>query len=83
MAYLLKSDGTRVENVGTSLSVLQGLVGGYIEIVKTKDGKDMVVNEDGKSQGLPLNEEATAMYVYGDSDVILGDVVICEKRELK
>ena len=60
MATLIKTDGT-VTTVeprnGKSfcLEELQHAVGGYIEAVYLPDGKVMIVNEEGKLDGLPQN----------------------------
>ena len=48
------------------LEKVQELVGGYIEQVKVRyEGKvrDAYVNEDGISQGLQFNQEATDLYL--------------------
>jgi hypothetical protein len=67
------------------LDALQKAVGGYIEIVPgliTYEGADCVAfcNEEGKLNGLPFNEKATAAWqeAYGGplGDVLLGDVAI-------
>lgn len=63
-----------------SLSQLQSLVGGYIEFVSLPDfGLEMVVNEEGKMNGLPLNLPATMYWnrQYDKTlDYIVGDVVL-------
>jgi hypothetical protein len=88
MAYLLKTDGTihevkpatgRVFTIGE----LQGMVGGYIEVVRTHTGDFMVVNEDGKLRGLPPNDVATERYPHGRRDPIVGDVLIATWEELE
>ena len=43
------------------LKELQQIVGGYIEILPMKDGRMMVCNEESKLEGLPRNEQATAL----------------------
>ena len=52
--------------------------GGYIEIVHTRDGRLMVIDEEGKLKGFPVNRVAAALYVYGDRDPIVGDVLVCD-----
>ncbi len=52
--------------------------GGWIEIVQTTDGRLMVLDEEGKLKGLPINLEATGRYLHGDTDFICGDVLVCE-----
>ena len=85
-ATLYKTDGTietiQPKNGETfSLEELQKYVGGYIEYVHLKDGKVMVVNEEGKCLELPTNENADKIFheQYPNStDWIVGDVVVCD-----
>lgn len=84
MAEIIKSDGQRINITPENgkrfqLEELQEIVGGYIENLQLPDGRYMVVNEEGRLYGLPVNMAATHIYGY---TVIVGDVVICEKREL-
>jgi len=59
------------------LRELQGYVGGYIEMVGTKSGQVMVVNENGKIDGKCMpNLKATTMIIY--EDLIYGNVVVCD-----
>jgi hypothetical protein len=81
--YLLKTDGTTEEIKDTSLEGMQNAVGGWIEIVQTIDGKEMVVNEEGKMKNLPHNQKATKMAKIHPNDYIVGDVIIAEKGEIK
>ena len=89
MAIVIKADGTRKEvqpKNGTdfSLEELKGFVGGFIEIVWLGDGRIMVVNEEGKLIGLPLNEAASLIYIHsGRIDTIIGDVLVCDESEVK
>ena len=68
-----------------SLGELQGYVGGYIEIVQLNDGRYMVVNENGLSEGLPLNPLATAILqeTTGDDNFIVGNALICDPEQVK
>ena len=68
-----------------SLSELHGFVEGYIEIVELKDGKIMVVNEEGKLKDLPFNPAATKIYseVYTSRDIIVGNALVCKSTEIK
>jgi len=61
-----------------TLTELQEIVGGYIELIYF-DTNIMVVNEEGKLNKLPINEKATDMYIdsFGDRGAIVGDVIIC------
>lgn len=89
MATLYKVDGSVLEvhpRNGTefTLEELQGFVGGYIEIVPLRDGTHLICNEEGKLNGLPLNDEASAVWVksYGFTDLIVGDALVCSESEL-
>lgn len=68
-----------------SLKELQAVVNGYIEIAEMKGGEIMVINEEGKLERLPFNEKATELYqkkVYA-GDYIVGDVLVCNKNQVK
>ena len=88
-AKLIKSNGNVSEvepknGINFSLEELQQFVGGYIEIVPIKNGRFMVVNEEGKLSNLPFNLLASAEYneiVRGDS--IVGDALICPSSMIK
>lgn len=73
MASWIKSDGTidvvQPKNGKTfKLDELQGFVGGYIEIIHPAlpgyEGQMLVINEEGKIHGLPLNQRATELYAF-------------------
>jgi hypothetical protein len=57
--------------------------GGYIEIVTCHDRQRlMVLDEEGKLKGLPVNILAST--IYGNPyDVICGDVLVCQKNQIK
>ena len=96
-AMILRSDGTQETIQPTNgstftLAELQAIVGTgapagchWIEIVPTRDGRIMVINEEGKLYGLPRNEQATALAalptlaelaeakaLFGDALILLG-----------
>jgi hypothetical protein len=86
MTHLYQTDG-RVKEIRPSgahwtLEELQGLVGGYIGIVRTTDDRFMVINEMGKVMNPPLdlNIPATRLYVHGRRDVILGPAVVVDNK---
>lgn len=81
MAEIIKVDGTRVPLTDTSLEALQAAVGGYIEIVKVGKGKLLVMDEEGKMKGKPVNDTASKLYGY-QHDHIVGDVVIATDAEI-
>jgi hypothetical protein len=86
MATIITTEGKVRELQDTSLETLQAAVGGYIEIVKLHDGKYLVIDEEGKIKDKPRNETATLIYLEGRRhtfDVIVGDAVLCTRKELK
>ena len=80
LAVRIKADDTTeiMDISGDSLTALQGAVGGYVEAVTLKDDLTMWVNEEGKLQGLPVNESATVIFAaaFHVIDTIRGDVVL-------
>lgn len=59
------------------LSDWQRLVGGLIEVVPTCDRDiEMLINEEGKLDGLPFNPIATVLYPYREYDFLVGTAVI-------
>ena len=67
------------------LEELQTLVDGYIEVVPL-DGKTvMVLNEEGKYNGLPYNCRASYLHQkYNNTgDFVVGDVVLCYSEEIR
>lgn len=61
-----------------SLKVLQGKVGGWVQAVDLKPNLTLWCNEEGKMNGLAVNDFATELWesVYGATDIIVGDVVL-------
>jgi len=87
-AEIIRANGDRMfvepENKKEfTLKELQGFVGGYIQIVETRDSRLIVLNEEGKLNKLPTNGIATAYYKYGKKDVIVGDVIIINKDQIR
>ena len=61
-----------------TLKELQGLVGGFIQLIELPDGRQMVVNEEGRHLGLAENPAATALakpVLFAD-DYVVGDAVV-------
>jgi hypothetical protein len=86
MARFIKSDGIDMELVpekGTQFTLveLQTLVGGLIEKAPTKDGRIIIMNEEGRLHKLPLNNKASSLCNH--VDFIVGDVLVCDKSELR
>ena len=65
-----------------SLTELQELVGGIIEVAESRDGRIMVLHEEAKIYNEPINVKATALYIWGGNDVIAGTVVIGDGNEI-
>lgn len=93
-AQILKVDGTQGSikpNNGTdfSLEEMKEIVGGWIEVVYFHDGTNriMVLNEEGKLEGLPYNHQATIIAQQGRAiglnDEIVGNVLLCHRNQVK
>lgn len=89
MAIWIKANGDVQEvfpqNKKTfSLDELQGFVQGYIEMVGIGTDHYMILNEEGKLNGLDLNVKATEIFQkhYGATDVIVGDVLLTDMVEV-
>lgn len=89
---LLKADGTMAEYLPKNgkyftLKELQSAVGGYIEIIYLSNGMQMVVNEEGRILGLPVNKQATILGQYdgvlGLHNQIVGNVLIAPARMMR
>lgn len=86
-AKLIRTNGT-VEAVepknGTdfTLEELREFVGGCIELLypPSQAGAVLVVNEEGRLRGLPLNEVASAAYGH---DFIVGDALLCHTNQIR
>lgn len=90
MAQILRTNGTW-DNVQPangsdfSLQEVQAIVGGYVELVRLWDGRIMLINEEGKLEGLPLNAEATRLFLVERDgyDVIVGDALVCDNDQFR
>ena len=67
-------------------------VGGMVECITFPNGDLLLINEEGKLIGLPLNPEATALwratfdndnYVTGRKDFVVGPAILIKKQALK
>lgn len=84
---LFTSDGRTVDVAFSghhaSLREMQDLVGGYIEVLWLKNGNVLVVNEEGKINGLSCNEKATQLIQEnGINDLIVGNAILMESKYL-
>lgn len=93
MGKVIKPNGdefevTPMNNNDFSLDELQDLVDGYIECLYFKDDSSriMVINEEGKLNGLHYNPIATVIAIQqgliGIGDYIVGNALICEPGEI-
>ena len=59
---------------------LQGIVDGWIEIVRLKDGRIIVIDEDGKSKNKAVNIPATNILRrdHFTTDYIVGTAIVCD-----
>lgn len=89
-AILYKSNGEQIpvtpqDGKYFSLQELQSFVGGYIEVLPLP-GTDrvMIVNEEGKLEGLPYNLLATALMksFLQPGDFIVGHALTCDRQQL-
>ena len=91
MATLVPPDGPVREvypanGVTFTLEELQGYVGGYIEALRVSGNHWLIINEDGKGLGLPVNDGANLYLVAAGrrlhvNDYIVGPAVICTTEE--
>ena len=71
---------TYIKDKAPTLEELQEMVGGYIEVVYAKNGDQIILDEEGRLKGKPINKDASEHWL-GDSwdndySNVLGDVVI-------
>ena len=75
-----------------NLKQAQEFVGGYVEGIQFPNGDYLIINEEGKLMGLPLNPEATALwratfdndnYVTGRKDFVVGPAILIKKQAQK
>ena len=66
-------------------------VGGMVECVQFPNGDLLLLNEEGKLMGQPLNPEATALwrshftkdkYAFGHDDFVVGPAIVIQKDAL-
>ena len=80
---ILRVDGTEEDLMAADLTTMQEAVGGLIQIVASTDqSKLLIIDEEGKLKGKRVNVKATALYPYGSSDPIVGDVIFIPKENV-
>lgn len=87
MATLLLATGEKREisprnGKKFSLKELQKHVGGYVELMGFSNGHTLVMDEEGRLKGLPMNREATRIAARLGYDYIVGDVLDCRRGEI-
>lgn len=90
MAVVITTTGVKKYKGDMTLEDMQAAVGGFIERVGvhvTIDGvlyKHLIVNEEGKLDGLPVNVKATEIVNFiGIADIIVGDAIFMEPGEFE
>ena len=75
-----------------TLESAQEFVGGYVEGITFPNGDYLIVNEEGKLMGLPLNPEATLLwrttfdndnFITGRKDFVAGPAILIKQKALK
>ena len=88
-AQILRTDGSR-DNIspkngkkftfsGEAYDLIDATM---IQVCETHDNRLLLVDEEGKMSGKRVNDAATALYIYGAHDPIVGDAIVCGKRQL-
>ena len=83
-----------IENVKDEpdLKAAQDFVGGYVEGIPFPNGDYLIINEEGKLIGLPINEQATKLwketfdndnFITGRNDFVVGPAILIKKQALK
>ena len=74
------------------LKAAQQFVGVMVQGIEFPNGDYMIMNEEGKLLGLPVNEEATKLwretftedkYLFGHDDWVSGPAILIKKKALK
>lgn len=91
MARIIKTNGEIIpvepkNGTDFQLEEMQEIVGGYIQLfyLMNDEGEVIVMNEDGKIEGLPMNHKATELAAKRlfQGDYIVGDVLVCKTEQI-
>lgn len=96
MATHIRADGTEsvvapISGQQFTLKELQDFVQGRVEILRLPNRAILIVNEDGKNDGLPENVEATRIwkeaypideFPWNNDELVVGDVILIDNDEL-
>ena len=82
MALFIDSNGietkiTPINGKNFNLQEMQNFVDGFIEIINLPDGRQMVINEEGRIQNLDINDKASVLA----GCMIVGNVLVCSHAE--
>jgi len=75
-----------------TLKAAQDFVGGYVQGITFPNGDYLIINEEGKLMGLPLNKKASKLwkatfdndnYITGRDDFVVGPAILIKKAALK
>ena len=79
IVYVEAGKSPQVKNIEGSLKEMQGLVGGYIELLYPfNDTAVIVCNDEGKIMGLPLNRSIKHPETGELYEIIAGNFFICD-----
>ena len=76
---------------GPKYAEVKDFVGGMVECVTFPNGDLLLLNEEGKLMGLPLNEKASKLwkdtfdndnYITGRDDFVVGPAILIKKQAL-
>ena len=76
---------------GTDLKTDRDFVGGMVEAITFPNGDLLLLNEEGKLMGLPLNEKASKLwketfdndnYITGRNDFVVVPAILIKKQAL-
>ena len=103
LSYMFKDMTTDINTKATEFKIIedpkdeptlkaaQAFVGGYVECITFPNGDVLIINEEGKLIGLPLNPEASLLwkitfdndnYVTGRKDFVVGPALYIKKHAL-
>ena len=86
MKKVMSEDGSYItiylsdEDGEPTLKVMQEAVGGYIEVVYAENGDQIILDEEGRLKGKPINEDASEHWLGdrwdNDTANIVGDAIV-------
>ena len=86
MKKVMSEDGSYItiylsdEDGEPTLKAMQESVGGYIEVVYAENGDQIIIDEEGRLKGKPINEDASEHWLGdrwdNDTANIVGDAIV-------